>query len=152
MAGPIDWTTTVLCTDADLREFETDVLQWLGGEGSASKWRNKAKDLIAQRMDLRLKDIEIATDIDDVKDLIGNPAVLKDAACYRSLHLIANDVSQATGDLYDRKAQMYLALYEQEIEIAAGLLHIDIDESGAIDEDTGEMYAAPTGVRLKHGG
>lgn len=150
MPGPIDWSAIDLCLDADLREFETDVLQWAGTEGSAGKWRDKAKDLIGQRLDVRLKDVEIATDIADVKDLIGNPAVLKDAACYRTLHLLANDVSQAAGDLYDRKAEMYLHLYEEEMPIAASLLSIDLDESGTIEEH--EKYAAPTGVRLKHGG
>lgn len=150
MAGPIDWTTTVLCIDADLVEFETDVLAWTGQEAVAKKWRAKAKDMIGLRLDLRLRDTEKATDIADVKDLIGNPSVLKDAACYLTLHLLANDVSHAEGDLYDRKAQMYWGKYEPELERALALLSIDTDESGTIEDS--EKYGAPTGITFKHGG
>lgn len=146
----ITWSSTVLCTDADLREFETDVLHWTGDEAVADKWRSKAKDLIAQSLDLRLRTIELETDADDVKDLISNPEVLKDAACYLSLHLIAMDVSHAAGDLYDRKAEVYYQKHKEELERALALVHLDLDESGTIE--TSEKYAAPTGVRLIHGG
>jgi hypothetical protein len=150
MAAPIDWTDTVLCIDADLQEFETDVLAWTGGEAVAGKWRAKAKDLIAQRLDLKLRSVEEATDAADVKDLIGNPEVLKDAACYLSLHLLANDISHGAGDMYDRKAEMYHAKYEAELERAMALVHLDLDESGTIEDS--EKYTAPTGVTFKHGG
>ena len=74
MAAPIDWsaTTLTLCIDADLQEFETDVLQWTSTLAVVAKWRKKAKDLIGELLDLRLRDIEKATDAGDVKDLIGN--------------------------------------------------------------------------------
>lgn len=144
------WTDVELCIDADLVEFETNVLQWTGARGVAKKWREKAKDIIGQKIDLRLRTIEIATDAAEVKDLLGNPEVFKDSACYRTLHLIANDASIAPGDLYDRKAEMYLGLYDQEIENALALLHIDTDESGTIEDE--EKYNAPTGITLKHGG
>jgi hypothetical protein len=148
--GVIDWTDTTLCTDADLVEFETDVLQWAGSEGSANKWRKKAKDIIAERLDFALKDIELATDADDVKDLIGNPERLKDAACYLTLHLLANDVSVGQGDLYDRKAEMYLAKFEEVLPRALSMLSVDVDESDTIEDS--EKYRFPTGVTFKHGG
>ena len=150
MPAPIDWSAIDLCIDADLAEFETGILQWTGAQVIAKKWRDLAKDIIGQKLDLRLREIEIATDAADVKDLIGNPAVLKIAAVYRTLHLLANDASHAPGDLYDRKAEMYLSLYDKEIEDAIALLSIDKDESGTIEGT--EKYAAPTGITLKHGG
>lgn len=145
-----DWSATDLCIDADLIEFESDVLQWTGPEAGAGKWRSKAKDLIGQRLDFSLKDIELATDEADVKDLISNSARLKDSACYLSLHLLANDVSVAQGDLYDRKAEMYLAKFENDYPRSVSLLHVDIDESGTIED--AEKYIAPTGVTLRLGG
>ena len=146
----IVWADTTLCIDADLQEFETDVLQWTSSQAVTSKWRSKAKDLIGERLDLQLRDIETATDAADVKDLIGNPTVLKTSACYMTLHLLANDVSHAAGDLYDRKAEVYFGKYAKSIEDAIALLSIDLDESGTIEDS--EKYAAPTGVTLKHGG
>lgn len=150
MAGPIDWTDTTLCIDADLAEFESDVLQWTGDHAVAEKWRRKAKEMIGQRLDLRLRDIELSTEIADVKDLIGNPEVLKDAACYLTLHLLANDVSHGQGDLYDRKAEMYFSKYEPELNRALQLVHVDTDESGTIEDS--EKYGMPTGSEFKHGG
>ena len=152
MAAPTDWSAIELCIDADLREFETDVLQWTGAESSAAKWRRKAKDLIDARLRLRFKQVEIDTDVDDVLDLIGNPEVLKDAACYRTLHLLANDISTAPGDLYAEKAAMYYGLFKEEIEIAVSMLHLDLDESGVIDDSEKYTGAQYTGVRLKMGG
>jgi len=145
-----DWSTAVLCIDADLQEFETDVLQWTSSLAVAAKWRAKAKELIGERLDRQLRTIELATEEADVKDLIGNIPILKTSACYLSLHLIANDVSHASGDLYDRKAEMYFDKYATEIENAMIMLQVDVDESGTI-EDT-EKGAAPTGVTFKHGG
>ena len=145
-----DWSATDLCIDADLVEFETDVLQWTGQEAGAGKWRSKAKDMIGQRLDFTLKDVEIATDETDVKDLISNLDRLRDSACYLTLHLLANDVSVAQGDLYDRKAVMYLGKYEDELPRALALLHVDTDESGTIEDS--EKYNVESGVTLRHGG
>lgn len=145
-----DWSTEILCIDADLMEFETDVVQWTGTEGSAVKWRSKAKDIIGERIDFSFKEIELATEIADVKDLISNPERLKDCACYLSLHLLANDISVAQGDLYDRKAEMYMAKFEDALGRALSMLHVDVDESGTIED--AEKYIAPTGVTFKHGG
>ena len=150
MAAPIDWSAIDLCIDADLAEFETDVLQWTGTRAIAEKWRKTAKDIIGQKIDLRFRTIEEATDALDVKDLIGNPTVLRIAACYRTLHLLANDASHAPGDMYDNKARMYLELYDKEIEDAIAMLSVDTDESGTIADS--EKYGAPTGVTFKHGG
>lgn len=150
MAAPIDWSAIDLCIDSDLTRFETDALQWTGADATAEQWRGKAKDIIGLRLDLQLKNIEVATDAADVKDLIGNPAVLIDAACYLTLHLIANDKTHAAGDLYDRKAQMYFQKYESEIQRVGALLNLDTDEDGTIQD--AEKYNAPTGVRIKHGG
>jgi hypothetical protein len=145
-----DWSTVELCVDSDLLEFETDALNWVGAEGDAGVWRVKAKEMIGEKLDHTLKQIEIATDEAEVKDLIGNPEKLKNTACYLTLHLIANDKMLAPGDLFDRKAEMYWGKYRDEYGLAVALLSIDLDESGAIDDT--EKYVAPSGVTLKHGG
>jgi hypothetical protein len=150
MAAPSDWSATDLCIDADLVEFEGDVLDWVGDEGSAGKWRDKAKELIGERLDLHLRSIEIDTDTADVKDLVSNLGQLKNSACYLSLHLLALDVSHGAADMYDRKAEIYMSKYEAALQTALALLHVDTDESGTIEDS--EKYGMPTGITLKHGG
>ena len=60
-------------------------LKWMGrilrGDlGVSLDWMRPNTELIGERLDLRLRDIEVATDATDVKDLIGNPTVLKTPA------------------------------------------------------------------------
>lgn len=144
------WSDVVLCIDADLQRLETDVLQWTADVGSVDKWRSEAKDQIGTRLDLKLRDIDIATDAAEPKDLIANYSVMKHAAIFLTLHLLANDVSHGAEDLYDRKAVMYLEKYEAELQRALQLINVDVDESGTIE--AAEKYNMPTGITLKHGG
>jgi hypothetical protein len=150
MATPIVWADTDLNLDRDLIEYETDAVTWFGAQGSGAKWRSTAKNTIAQRLRQNLKSIEVQTDASEVLDLIGNPEVLKPAACFLTLHLIAFDRLTSTGDLWDRKAEVYYAKFEAEMATALALLELDLDESGTIEDS--EKYAAPRGVTFKHGG
>lgn len=150
----IDWATTVLSKDKDLLKYETDALLWIQGTGSASSWISTAKDEIAKR--LRSTDFfqKLAKDptitADSVLDLISNPEELSDSSVFMTLHLIANDKTTAPGDLYDRKAEMYFHKFEKEIKIAFPLLSVDVDESGAIEDD--EVLNVHTDVRFTRGG
>lgn len=143
-----NWGDAVLCRDKDLSEFETNVLRWVQGRGSAEKWISKAKDLIAQKLRYSLRTVELATDEDDVLDLIADITPLKDAACYLSLHLICNDASTGA-DGWAQKAEMYWHKWEKEWPQALGLVSLDTDESGTLEDS--EKYNVNTGVTLVRG-
>ena len=129
-----DWSATALCEDADLIDFESDVLAWVQStQGSAVKYRDKAKHIIGERLKHAFRQIEIDTEEDEVLDLIASVDPLKNAACYLTLHLICNDCSVG-GDHWAGKAEMYYQKYNDEMPYALGLLSIDLDESGTIED------------------
>lgn len=143
-----DWGATALCQDKDLIEFESNVLAWTRSKGTAQKWISKAKNLIAAKLRHSLRDVEIATDVDDVLDLIADVTPLLDTACYLSLHLLCNDCSVG-GDYFERMADMYWHKYSKELPLALGLVSLDIDESGTIEDS--EKYNVKTGVTFVRG-
>lgn len=150
MATPIVWSTTTLCIDSDVLERESQALAWAQPEGVLEKWRIQAKDDIARKLRRAFRKQEEATDASEVLDLIGNPGLLKMPAVYLTLHLLCLDRTRAAGDLYDRKAEIYFGKSEAAYSDALPMLHLDLDESGAITDD--EKYNAPSGVQFRHGG
>jgi len=143
-----DWLAAVLCTDSDLRTFEIKVLGWVSAEGSATHWRQSAKDQIEAELRQSFKKIELATEEADVLDLIADITPLKYTACYLTLHLICNNCSIG-GDHWERKSEMYWSKYREALPGAIGMLSIDIDESGAITDS--EKYYISHGVRMTRG-
>lgn len=144
-----DWSATTLCLDSDLIGHESRVLSWSADEPGCRKWRDLAKEQIGNKLRFTLKDIELATDIDEVLDLISNPEELKTVACYLSLHLLANDCMKDTGDYYNAKAAFYLGQFDKEYSAAVSMLHVDTDEGGSIDDT--EKYNVDTGVKMTRG-
>ena len=145
-----DWSALVLCNDTDLARFESNVLEWVRSQGTAKHWRDTAKRLIGNRLRSDLRDTELATDEADVLDLISNPEVLTDAASFLALNLIATDKMVHPGDTWAAKAVAYQDKFDQEFPVAVSMLHVDKDESGAIDDT--EKYNVTLGVRFTRGG
>ena len=143
-----DWSAAVLCTDEDLRTLELSVLQWVGAEGSATYYRQTAKNLIETELRQSFKTVELATEEADVLDLIADTAPLKYAACYLALHLICNNCSIG-GDQWESKAGMYWAKYKEALPDAISMLSIDVDEGGTITD--AEKYYISHGVRMTRG-
>jgi len=143
-----DWSDGVLCVDSDLEEYESNIQEWVSNFGSCEKWRIKAKDEIEQRLRHGLRQIEIDTDEDDVLDLISSYDPLKNPACFMTLHLLCNDLSTNSADHWATKSEMYYRKFQDSWPIALGLIHLDIDESGTIEDD--EKYNVP-GVTFVRG-
>ena len=141
------WSDVVLCTEADVLQWEANWLDWTK---NPQAWRAKAKDVLAQRLRVHLREQELATDAAEVLDLLGNPEVLKDPACMQTLALAAESNKLAPGDYWTEKAALYRGLFERELEQALAMLSVDIDESGDIDDT--EKYTAVERVRLTRGG
>jgi hypothetical protein len=144
-----DWSAAVLCTDEDLRSLETNVLQWVAAEGSASYFRQSAKDQIEAELRQSFRNTDLETDSPDVLDLIADVTPLKYAAIYLTLHLVCNNCS-AGGDQWEKKAEMYWGKYKEALPGAIGMLSLDIDQSGVVD--IGEKYYLTQGVRMTRGG
>lgn len=143
-----DWLAAVLCTDEDLRTLEAHVLEWLAAEGSGDYWRQSAKNLIAEELHQSFKTIEKLTDEVEVLDLLLDVTPLKYTACYLTLHLICNNCSTG-GDNWEKKAEMYWSKYKEALPQAIGMLSVDIDEGGTIEE--AEKYYLTGGVRMTRG-
>lgn len=146
------WSTVVLCQDKDLRRFESNVMEWVKSDGHASRYRLTAKERITTRLrsQLRNQDLLKSTDITDVLDLVANPDVLKDAACFMTLHLIATDKMVHADDTWSLKAVKYKDDFDEEFPVAVSLISFDTDESGAIAD--AEKYNLTLGVRITRGG
>lgn len=143
----ITWASIVLCTDGDIVAYESSWPQWTTDTDS---WRAKAKAEIEKRLRHVLKERELLTDAAEVLDLIGNPAVLTDAACYMALHLCANNNIMVPQDMWALKAKTYEDKFDAEFERAVTMLEFDADESGAIDDS--EKYQISGAVRFGRGG
>jgi hypothetical protein len=141
-----DWSAATLCTDADLVEKESTVLQWTRRQGDCKKWRDLAKEHIGDKLRFALKQVEIDTDADEVLDLIADYTVLKKVAVSYTLYLIANDVMTSPEDYYSAKAAHYLQLYRDEWDECAGMISLDTDEDGSISDS--EKYNMRTGVKF----
>jgi hypothetical protein len=148
----IDWSNSTLCVDADLLQFESNVLSWTKAKGDAGKWRATAKTVIEHRLRSQFRALEIKLELgkdDDVLDLISSVSPLNIAACYFTLHLLATDCTMSVGDHYDANGQLYLAKFEEEWPRALGMLSVDTDESGEIG--TAEKYNVQTGATFVRG-
>jgi hypothetical protein len=147
MADP-DWSATDLCTDGDLIEYES---KWpWGDDHDSARYRNKAKEHIERKLRVTLAETELATEIADVLDLISNPEVLTPAACYLTFVRAAEDLTFGEGDVYDQKKKHYQDEFDREFELSAALLHVDVDESGTIEDV--EKYNVSIGPTFTRGG
>jgi len=142
------WSTVTLCTDEDLRTLEINVLQWVSGEGSAAYFRQGAKDQIATELRQSFKTIELVTDAAEVLDLIADVTPLKYPAMYLTLHLICNNCSVG-GDQWEKKAEMYWAKYKEALPGAIGMLSLDVEEGGTVED--AQKYYLTHGVRMTRG-
>jgi hypothetical protein len=145
-----DWSATDLCSDGDILRFESDFNDWVASRGSGQFWRDTAKELIADKLRASLIDTEMVTDETDVLDLISNPEVLKNVACYKTLQVVANDNVVNPGDRWTQKAIYYSDLFDDGFDDAVAMLHIDLDESGTIEDS--EKYRGSVDIKFERGG
>ena len=141
----ITWADKVLCVDSDLAEFESNVHTWVAPGGGAAQYISTAKKVIERRLRSHFREQDKLIGGSEVLDLLADVEPLRQAATYLTLHVLCNDCSTG-GDLFERKAEMYYAKYNEEWPYALGRLAMDLDESGAIEST--EEYNVRTGVKL----
>jgi hypothetical protein len=143
----MSWSTATLCTDADLLGFEATWLEWTS---DADAWRAKAKQQIEKRLRYLLRARELETAAAEVLDLILNPSVLRDAACYMTFALVAQSNMTHPQDAWAAKLKHYGELFMLEMDQAVEMIEFDADESGTIDDS--EKYRLTGAVRFTRGG
>lgn len=143
------WSTTDLCLDKDLVAIEQNVLKWCAPDGSAERWRAEAKRRIGEKLRRGLHAEQKAATESEVLNLIENPEALLTAACFLTLHLIANDKMTHPQDYYAAKSVFYLGEFNSEWPGAKSDLNYDTDESGTISDS--EKFNVRTGVEIERG-
>jgi len=141
------WADTTLCTDGDIIGFESSWPEWTT---DADAWRAKSKAQIEKRLRFILRERELLTDATEVLDLIANPEVFQDAACYIALALCATNNTTHPQDAWAAKAKLYDDKFTDEFDRAVEMMAFDEDESGAIDDS--EKYQVTGAVRFSRGG
>jgi len=142
------WAATVLCVDADVLEIEPTWVDWGGYRSDAILL---AKRKIENRLRYRFRALQVTIgDATDVLDLVDNPEVLKDSACYMSLFLCANANKISTEDIWAARAKDYKLDFEEEWTQSVAMLKVDWDESGDISDD--EKYTVDMTATLTRGG
>jgi len=142
------WAATVLCVDADVLEIEPTWVDWGAYRSDAIIL---AKRKIENRLRYRFRALQVTIgDATDVLDLIDNPEVLKDSACYMTLFLCANANKISSEDIWATRAKDYRLDFEEEWSQAVAMLKVDWDESGDISDD--EKYTVDMTATLTRGG
>lgn len=151
--GIITWADETLCTDADCVNEETRVTRWNNGE-SLKRWRDLAKDKIGERLRhlfrQRTVDMDIDIETDDILNHIYSYEPMRTAAVYMSIHLMCKNSTVNPGDLYDQKSRDYWGLFTDEWPRAIEMLHMDIDQSGTIEDI--EKFNVMRGITARRGG
>lgn len=141
-----DWSAATLCTDTDVEGKETNVQKYAKREGWLAKWRDEAKQEIAHRLRHALRAQALSVDPTDILDLIESYVPLKEAAIFLTLHLLFNDLTTNSADIFMQKAVHYQDKWESEFPRAVAMLSLDIDESGTIT--SGEELNVSLGIRM----
>lgn len=150
--GIITWSDVVLCTDADCINEELRAAKWNNGE-PLTRWRDLAKDKLGERMRhmLRQRAVDMGLDVtEDILDHIYSYDPIRTAAVYMTFHVMCKNSTINPGDLFDQKSRDYLSLFNDEWGRAVEMLHLDVDESGTIEDI--ERYNIVRGVTAKRGG
>lgn len=142
-----DWSLEVLCSDADIIAREAT---WLNWTDDTQRWIASAKDAIERKLRHAFRDRELATSATDVLDLIGNPEVLKAAAVCKAIEMCCQSNITMVGDTWEAKMKYWARGFDDEFEMALGMIAFDTDESGAIDDT--EKYQVSPGPTLTRGG
>jgi len=131
-----DWDNTTLCTDADCAALERDFIEWVKNDGGGTKWRELAKERIRDRLldSTPFTTLDAVSDESNVLDLIANPEELKTPAVFKTIELVCEEKS-GLGSYFQRKADRYLSLFEDELPRAVRRLNVDVDESESISLD-----------------
>jgi len=131
------WADTNLAEPGDVLSRSSDADQH-AGDRSIADYLASTKELFGRKLDqtLRAKRDEITkTEQADLKDLINNLTVLKNAAVAHTLMRIHSDSIISEGDFHQIKRDEYQREYTEEWNIATSLIEYDSDQSGDISDE-----------------
>lgn len=154
MAGENTWTYADLAEYADVRSRYTRAGD-LTGESTTSAQNTqittfitKAKTHIGRRLDSELRKMHsdrVYDSSQNLKDLISNPSVLKEAAVAWTLKLLCEDAAGVIDTDYNHQKMLdFHREFEEEFRIALSLIEFDKDASGAIEQDEREQGLTST--------
>lgn len=138
-----DWSAATLCTYTDVRNRYSragDLTNESVTDDQNTAITAKialAKIDIGKKIDADIRRLKANVDYDatDIKDLINNPEVFKEACVARTLNRLFEDNAIDEDDYNSMKEQQYLKEYNEFYDAGFQLLEFDIDESGEIEQD-----------------
>lgn len=144
-----NWTGTELCTEADVTAVFDGAADLLRSGQLMSDYIDKAKEEIGLQLDADLKaqrdSISKATEA-DLKNLIANLTVLKDAAVHYVLFLLFAKNVLDDGSFNEVQRDFYWDEYQRRYRRSFHLLEFDADASGTIEDD--EAADSPPSYRF----
>lgn len=96
-----------LCEDSDLQAWESKMPALAEKMGVYAGKRQLAKNFLAKQL------LKRGVSTDDLSD----PTQLKDAAVFKELHLMFNDLAEKTDSIAGQKATYYSGLFDDELEL-----------------------------------
>lgn len=137
-----DWSAATLCTYTDVKERYSRAGALTGESAEVDQNSDLtaeialAKVRIAKRLDADLKQRRGVEewDTDDLKDLIANPAVLKEACVALTLARLFEANTIDPEDYNFRQMERYRSEYDEMYNVGLHLVQFDVDESGSIEE------------------
>ena len=138
MADVGDWSAATLATPDDVRDRFAAVDSLIKQTDELSTYITRAKDHIGRLLDVQLihhrERISVA-DLADLKDLIANPEVMKEAAVAFVLMRISEANIIQEDDIHAFRMSEFSDEFNLEYDRALSLLQYDEDRSEAIDQD-----------------
>ena len=138
-----DWSEATLCTYTDVRSRYSRVGE-LTNESVTDDQNTEitsiialAKIDIAKKLDVDLRKHKAYKDyeVTDIKDLVNNPEVLKEACVARTLERLFEDNEIDEDDYNFKKKIQFYNEYNEMYNYGFQLIEFDIDESGEIEQD-----------------
>jgi hypothetical protein len=96
-----------LCEDSDLSQWESKMPGLAEKMGVYPGKRQLSKSFLAKQL------IKRGVNLDEISD----PTQLKDAATFKELHLLFNDMAENPDSIAGKKASYYSDLFDDELEL-----------------------------------
>lgn len=140
-----DWSSTTLCTHADVagvyeKVYDlTDETVLVSQQADVTSWISKAQEEIGRELDATLKQyysnyVGEYTTTDDLKDRISNLTALKHACIAKTLELMFRNNVNMEGDFNHTRQKEWERQYTKEYNRAVAVLRFDQDDDDEISD------------------
>jgi hypothetical protein len=137
MANVGDWSEATLCESADITARFANAAKLLASGESMSAFIALTKTKIASAIDVHLREYRVeipVEDVADLKDLIANPEVFKDAAIAHTLKLLFEKNIYEADDVHSVQSERFMREYKEMFVQGLNLMQFDKDYSTDIDD------------------